>query len=75
MRILRLTKAMGWTLDQWRALPPHEQELRLAYELRRDNDLDDVIKMLQEKKTTASGTETSAWEPAAAAVLLSAKIG
>lgn len=73
--MLKAIQRHGWTLDQWAALSPHEQAVWLALELRRERDLEELIEQFQEKHRSESGHEYSAWEPAAAAHLLIARMG
>lgn len=40
----------GWTLDQWRALSPDEQELWAAYEMQREQVIEQVGTSMRDKK-------------------------
>jgi hypothetical protein len=72
--MLKAIQRHGWTLSQWKTLSPPEQEVWLALELRRERDLEELIERFQEKHRSESGHEYSAWEPAAAAQLLAARV-
>lgn len=65
----------GWTLTQWADLTEQEREIWLAWELRRERELEEIIAQFQQTRMTETGHEYSAWEPAAAAVLLAARLG
>jgi hypothetical protein len=40
--MVRILKAMRWTLSYWKALPPDEQEFWLANDAREQHEIDDL---------------------------------
>lgn len=57
----------GWTLDQFRALPADEQELWVAYEVQREQVIDQVGASMRAKKDDKG--RAANWTPEVAAMV------
>ena len=57
----------GWALDQWHALPADEQELWAAYEVQREQVIDQVGASMREKKDNEGRMVN--WTPEVAAMV------
>ncbi len=71
---MRVLERKGWTIARWKTLDDDEQVTWLAWEQRRQDQIEAALATLSEKKKSESGREYSNLSAEAYVALLLAKI-